>query len=181
MGPSQKKPRGPSDFLDALYEHCAAGHGEIEVWAEEPAEDEENPALREAAADHAWPLPLDDAALAHRRAAAETVLAHLERAASHEEPHPGAEGARHTADHDPTRTSIRTGHLRPRTTIPRTTTCPTGTTTSPTTASPTGTPPTGTPGRSTARRTVRRAPRGPPDDPRGAGSGGSPAPCETAP
>jgi DNA helicase-2/ATP-dependent DNA helicase PcrA len=101
-GPSQKKPRGPSDFLHALYEHCAAGHGEIEVWAEEPAEDEENPALREAAADHAWPLPLDDAALARRRAAAETVLAHLERVASHEEPHPGAEGARHTADHDPT-------------------------------------------------------------------------------
>ncbi|QUW79726.1 ATP-dependent helicase [Streptomyces mirabilis] len=101
-GPSQKKPRGPSDFLHALYDHCAAGHGEIEVWAEEPAEDEENPALREAAADHAWPLPLDDSALARRRAAAETVLAHLERVASHEEPHPGAEGAGHAADHDPT-------------------------------------------------------------------------------
>lgn len=77
-GPSQKKPRGPSDFLRALYEHCAAGHGEIEEWADEPAEDEENPALAEAAADHAWPLPLDDTALARRRTAAETVLAHLE-------------------------------------------------------------------------------------------------------
>ncbi|WP_369249047.1 ATP-dependent helicase [Streptomyces sp. R41] len=100
-GPSQKKPRGPSDFLHALYEHCAAGHGEIEVWADEPAEDEENPALREAAADHAWPLPLDDAALARRRAAAETVLAHLERVASHEEAHPGAAGDQLTAAHDP--------------------------------------------------------------------------------
>ncbi|MFJ3225642.1 UvrD-helicase domain-containing protein [Streptomyces sp. NPDC086783] len=98
-GPSQKRPRGPSDFLHALYEHCASGHGEIEVWADEPAEDEENPALQEAAADHAWPLPLDDLALARRRAAAETVLTHLERLASHDETHPGA--ARPETLHDP--------------------------------------------------------------------------------
>ncbi|MFF9099785.1 UvrD-helicase domain-containing protein [Streptomyces rubrogriseus] len=83
-GPSQKKPRGPSDFLTALYEHCAAGHGEIEVWADEPAEDEENPALHRATADEVWPLPLDDAALARRRAAAETVLAHLDGLAAQE-------------------------------------------------------------------------------------------------
>ncbi|MET7984836.1 ATP-dependent DNA helicase [Streptomyces sp. NPDC005281] len=100
-GPSQKRTRGPSDFLHALYDHCAAGHGEIEVWADEPAEDEENPALREAAADHAWPLPLDDAALVRRRAAAETVLAHLERVASHDETHPGADAHPYTAAHDP--------------------------------------------------------------------------------
>lgn len=84
-GPSQKRTRGPSAFLDALYEHCAAGHGEIEVWADEPAEDEENPALAERDADQAWPLPLDDAALARRRAARDTVLAHLERLAIHGE------------------------------------------------------------------------------------------------
>jgi DNA helicase II / ATP-dependent DNA helicase PcrA len=77
-GPSQKKPRGPSDFLRSLYDHCAAGHGEIEAWAAEPEEDEENPALHTAGADQVWPLPLDTAALARRRAAAETVLAHLE-------------------------------------------------------------------------------------------------------
>ncbi|MFE7352926.1 UvrD-helicase domain-containing protein [Streptomyces sp. NPDC057543] len=77
-GPSQKKPRGPSGFLHALYEHCVAGHGEIEAWADEPAEDEENPALAEREADHAWPLPLDDTALTRRRAAADTVMAHLE-------------------------------------------------------------------------------------------------------
>ncbi|MEU9061473.1 UvrD-helicase domain-containing protein [Streptomyces sp. NPDC048430] len=78
-GPSQKKPRGPSAFLDALYEHCAAGYGEIEAWADEPGEDEENPALQEKdAADQAWPLPLDDTAMARRRAARDTVLAHLE-------------------------------------------------------------------------------------------------------
>ncbi|MGV9450531.1 UvrD-helicase domain-containing protein [Streptomyces sp. NPDC003635] len=89
-GPSQKKPRGPSDFLQALYEHCAAGYGEIEAWADEPAEDEENPALHATAADQVWPLPLDDAALARRRAAAETVLAHLEDLASHVDAHPSA-------------------------------------------------------------------------------------------
>ncbi|MER8060140.1 MULTISPECIES: ATP-dependent DNA helicase [unclassified Streptomyces] len=77
-GPSQKKKRGPSDFLQELYAHCADGYGEIEVWAEEPADDEENPALREPEADLAWPLPLDAGALARRRAAAETVLAHLD-------------------------------------------------------------------------------------------------------
>ncbi|WP_167357917.1 ATP-dependent helicase, partial [Streptomyces silaceus] len=98
-GPSQKKPRGPSDFLLALHDHCAAGHGEIEAWADEPAEDEENPALNETSADQAWPLPLDDASLARRRAAARTVLAHLDRLTgegtpetgrSHEEAHPSA-------------------------------------------------------------------------------------------
>ncbi|KUN15969.1 ATP-dependent DNA helicase [Streptomyces corchorusii] len=81
-GPSQKKPRGPSDFLTALYDHCAAGYGEIEVWADPPAEDEKNPALHAATADQVWPLPLDDAALARRRAAAETVFAHLDALAA---------------------------------------------------------------------------------------------------
>ncbi|MFG2591417.1 UvrD-helicase domain-containing protein [Streptomyces sp. NPDC048438] len=81
-GPSQKKPRGPSAFLDALYEHCAAGYGEIEAWADEPGEDEENPALQEKDADQAWPLPLDDTAMARRRAARDTVLAHLEALAA---------------------------------------------------------------------------------------------------
>ncbi|MER6344153.1 ATP-dependent helicase [Streptomyces sp. NPDC001595] len=92
-GPSQKKPRGPSDFLQALYDHCAAGHGEIEVWADAPAEDEENPALLRGSADQAWPLPLDDTALARRRAAAETVLAHLDALATADD--------RPTATHDP--------------------------------------------------------------------------------
>ncbi|WP_435847386.1 UvrD-helicase domain-containing protein [Streptomyces eurythermus] len=88
-GPSQKKKRGPSDFLKALYDHCAAGYGEIEAWAEEPAEDAENPALHTAGADQVWPLPLDAGALARRRAAARTVLAHLDAlAASPEGPGP---------------------------------------------------------------------------------------------
>ncbi|MEW2249809.1 UvrD-helicase domain-containing protein [Streptomyces sp. NPDC006975] len=90
-GPSQKKPRGPSDFLLALYEHCAAGYGEIEAWADEPEEGEENPALQQAGTEQAWPLPLDEAALARRRAAAETVLAHLDALAAGDT----------TATHDP--------------------------------------------------------------------------------
>ncbi|MER7896086.1 ATP-dependent DNA helicase [Streptomyces sp. NPDC096046] len=89
-GPTQKKRRGPSAFLHALREHCEAGYGEIDAWAEEPAEDEENPALHRATADQFWPLPLDETALARRRAAAETVLAHLEDLASHEHGHPAA-------------------------------------------------------------------------------------------
>ncbi|MGK5497390.1 ATP-dependent DNA helicase [Streptomyces sp. URMC 125] len=79
-GPSQKTPRGPSSFLEALREHCEADprHGEVEHWAEEPEEDEENPALREAAEERAWPLPLDEGALARRREAAARVTAHLD-------------------------------------------------------------------------------------------------------
>ncbi|MFJ4469043.1 ATP-dependent helicase [Streptomyces sp. NPDC089424] len=86
-GPTQKKPRGPSGFLLDLYAHCAAGHGEIEAWADEPAEDEENPALQGTAADQLWPLPLDAAAQARRRTAAETVLAHLDALAAHDDDH----------------------------------------------------------------------------------------------
>ncbi|WP_228982347.1 ATP-dependent DNA helicase [Streptomyces sp. DH12] len=91
-GPSQKRRRGPSPFLHALYDHCAAGFGEIEAWAEEPEEDAENPALRAAADDHAWPLPLDPDSLARRRAAADTVLAYLEAP-------PAADGVREEPAH----------------------------------------------------------------------------------
>ncbi|MBL1117453.1 ATP-dependent helicase [Streptomyces sp. 110] len=98
-GPTQKRPRGPSGFLEALREHCEAGYGEIEAWAEPPEEGAENPALRESAADRAWPLPLDPAALRHRRRAADVVLAHLarietagEETAARDEGHPSADG-----------------------------------------------------------------------------------------
>ncbi|WP_413807312.1 UvrD-helicase domain-containing protein [Streptomyces sp. OE57] len=98
-GPTQKRPRGPSGFLDALREHCEAGYGEIEAWAEPPEEGAGNPALRESAADRAWPLPLDPAALRHRRRAADVVLAHLARIetargepTAQDEGHPSADG-----------------------------------------------------------------------------------------
>ncbi|MEU1230866.1 UvrD-helicase domain-containing protein [Streptomyces sp. NPDC005828] len=72
-GPAQKKPRGPSDFLHALYDHCTAGHGAIEHWAEEPEPDAENPSLTERNKDQAWPLPLDEESFKRRREAAEAV------------------------------------------------------------------------------------------------------------
>ncbi|MFZ3500218.1 UvrD-helicase domain-containing protein [Streptomyces sp. 5.8] len=77
-GPSQKKPRGPSSFLSALYDHCAAGHGEIDAWADAPAPDAENPSLStDSTPDHSWPLPLDPASLTLRRAAATLVESYL--------------------------------------------------------------------------------------------------------
>lgn len=76
-GPSQKKPRGPSAFMQALYDHCERGHGDIEAWAQAPEKDEENPLLAEATGDLPWPLPLDEEALARRRRAAEHVRAAL--------------------------------------------------------------------------------------------------------
>ncbi|WP_055486143.1 ATP-dependent DNA helicase [Streptomyces sp. WMMB 322] len=82
-GPHQKRPRGPSAFLEALRCHCEEdpAHGEVEHWAEAPADGEENPALSAAAAQvRAWPLPLDEAALARRRTAADAVLERLAQA-----------------------------------------------------------------------------------------------------
>ncbi|MFJ1568303.1 UvrD-helicase domain-containing protein [Streptomyces erythrochromogenes] len=77
-GPTQKKRRGPSEFLTALYEHCVAGFGEIEVWADEPEPSAENPALAgESTAEHSWPLPLDPHSLTLRRAAAALVESYL--------------------------------------------------------------------------------------------------------
>ncbi|WP_460069244.1 ATP-dependent helicase [Streptomyces sp. YKOK-I1] len=99
-GPSQKKPRGPSDFLRALYDHCVAGYGEIEAWADEPEEDAENPALHRATADQAWPLPLDANALARRRAAADTVRAHLDDLAA-QDAQDAQDDVRPTVTHDP--------------------------------------------------------------------------------
>ncbi|MCT2591887.1 UvrD-helicase domain-containing protein [Streptomyces sp. N2-109] len=79
-GPDQKRQRGPSAFLEALRAHCEAdeAHGEVEVWAEAPAEGAGNPALEEPAEERAWPLPLDEGAMARRREAEARVLAYLE-------------------------------------------------------------------------------------------------------
>ncbi|WP_329136214.1 UvrD-helicase domain-containing protein [Streptomyces sp. NBC_01476] len=77
-GPTQKSRFGPSAFLEALREHCEAGDGEIEHWADEPGPEATNPAL-DTAVEPAWPLPLDPEALVRRRRAATAVLAHLDR------------------------------------------------------------------------------------------------------
>ncbi|MFE3581907.1 UvrD-helicase domain-containing protein [Streptomyces vinaceus] len=77
-GPTQKKRRGPSPFLTSLHDHCAAGNGEIEVWAQEPDPEAENPSLAtESTPDRSWPLPLDPESLRLRREAAALVEAHL--------------------------------------------------------------------------------------------------------
>ncbi|MFF4431672.1 UvrD-helicase domain-containing protein [Streptomyces sp. NPDC001513] len=77
-GPTQKKRRGPSAFLRALYDHCAAGFGEIDAWADEPEPAAENPSLADdSTPDHSWPLPLDPHSLTLRRAAAALVESYL--------------------------------------------------------------------------------------------------------
>ncbi|MEU7599977.1 ATP-dependent DNA helicase [Streptomyces sp. NPDC041003] len=77
-GPTQKKRRGPSAFLRSLYDHCAAGFGEIEAWADEPEPAAENPSLADdSTPDHSWPLPLDPHSLTLRRAAAALVESYL--------------------------------------------------------------------------------------------------------
>ncbi|HEY9437415.1 MAG TPA: ATP-dependent helicase, partial [Streptomyces sp.] len=122
-GPSQKKARGPSEFLRALYDHCVAGYGEIEVWADEPADGEENPALQEKGADRAWPLPLDDTAMARRRAAKDTVLAHLEALAAAPGPYDAeadAPGPDEAADWDSLATERPARPLLPRVPAART-------------------------------------------------------------
>jgi DNA helicase-2/ATP-dependent DNA helicase PcrA len=74
-GPTQKKPRGPSPFLNELHAHAGAGHGRIDVWTEKPTDDT-NPALAERP-DHVWPMPYDEQPYLRRRAAADAVLADL--------------------------------------------------------------------------------------------------------
>ncbi len=75
-GPAQRRLRGPSVFLDELYEHVRAGHGRVAVWAPKPSEDETNPQLA-GMQDLDWPLPYEPAAYARRRAAAEQVTGYL--------------------------------------------------------------------------------------------------------
>ncbi|WP_131784922.1 ATP-dependent DNA helicase [Protofrankia symbiont of Coriaria ruscifolia] len=75
-GPSQRRPRGPSAFLDELYDHARAGHGRVALWAGRPPEDETNPQLA-GMDDLDWPLPYEPAAFARRCVAAEQVTGYL--------------------------------------------------------------------------------------------------------
>ncbi|MBL7500820.1 ATP-dependent helicase [Frankia sp. CNm7] len=71
-GPTQKKPRGPSPFLDELREHARReGNGQVDHWADVPLE-KTNPAL-ETPAEYVWPAPTDPLAAAARRAVANAV------------------------------------------------------------------------------------------------------------
>jgi DNA helicase-2/ATP-dependent DNA helicase PcrA len=99
-GPSQKRRRGPSDFLRQVQEHCAvSGNGEVEVWAREPLPDAENPALARTA-DTPWPLPLEPAAQRARRRVAEVVQRRLAGAPAPEPEELAPEDARLVASWD---------------------------------------------------------------------------------
>lgn len=74
-GATQKKPRGPSPFLDELKAHAEAGGGRVELWAEAPEQDS-NPALT-AAGQHVWPAPYAPEPYRRRQQAAAAVLADL--------------------------------------------------------------------------------------------------------
>ena len=74
-GATQKKPRGPSVFLDELKAHAEAGGGRVELWAQTP-EQASNPALADPQ-QHAWPRPYDVEPHRRRREAADAVLADL--------------------------------------------------------------------------------------------------------
>ncbi|MDX6220446.1 MAG: ATP-dependent helicase UvrD/PcrA [Frankiales bacterium] len=75
-GPTQKKRRGPSAFLGELRDHAEAGHGVVDLWAEQPADDDGNPALAERPVFE-WPTPYAPEALLRRRSAAEQVRTDL--------------------------------------------------------------------------------------------------------
>ena len=79
-GPTQKKPRGPSPFLEELHQHALAGHGDIGVWAQSPAE-ELNPALVERPS-FLWPVPYAPEPWERRRAAAAQVRADVQALAA---------------------------------------------------------------------------------------------------
>jgi len=71
-GPVQKRPRGPSEYLDLLKAAAEDGHGEVVAWAPAPADDDTNPVL-DVLAEVEWPVVPDTAALERRRAAAAAV------------------------------------------------------------------------------------------------------------
>ena len=79
-GPTQKKKRGPSPFLEELRAHAEAGHGRVHFWTEEPTEDH-NPSLQVPAV-YVWPTPYDEEPYLRRREAADQVLRDLETLAA---------------------------------------------------------------------------------------------------
>ena len=79
-GPSQRKSRGPSEFLSELAAGCEAGLGEVVRWCAAPADGATNPQL-ETRAELAWPVPLDPVDYARRQEAAGMVREAIDAAA----------------------------------------------------------------------------------------------------
>ncbi len=75
-GPTQKKPRGPSDYLLTIREHCTAGPpgaGTVVAWAADPQAGATSPVLARAPGEWAFPAPLEPVALRGRRVIAARV------------------------------------------------------------------------------------------------------------
>jgi len=68
-GPTQKRPRGPSTYLELLRKHAG---DRVVSWAPQPEADAENPELAEQM-QAPWPVPYDDDAHARRLEAVELV------------------------------------------------------------------------------------------------------------
>ena len=74
-GPDQKGARGPGDYLQQIYDWCLSSGQQVDVWAQEPGDDESNPLLDERAV--AWPVEPDPRRQQARRSAAGAVLAQM--------------------------------------------------------------------------------------------------------
>ena len=81
---SGKSRLGPSVFLSELAAACQAGAGRVDVWADEPDTQEENPALAEPLTA-SWPVPGTAAGARYQavREAGDLVLAAMDGAGSH--------------------------------------------------------------------------------------------------
>jgi DNA helicase-2/ATP-dependent DNA helicase PcrA len=76
-GPTQRRPRGPSEYLSAARAFTdAAGVDPGGPWAAPPGPDADNPSLV-GGREYAWPAQVDAAELRRRRAGAELVRAAL--------------------------------------------------------------------------------------------------------
>ena len=75
-GPHQSQRRGPSEYLITLRDACIDGAGEVMSWAQEPGEDEKNPALDENF-EQPWPADINHDAFARRSQVAQVVRENL--------------------------------------------------------------------------------------------------------
>ena len=75
-GPHQTRLRGPSEYLLALRDMCIEGAGEVDEWAEQPDDDDTNPAL-DVTYERQWPPAADGDVQDRRWQAAAEVHAHL--------------------------------------------------------------------------------------------------------
>jgi DNA helicase-2/ATP-dependent DNA helicase PcrA len=81
-GPTQRRPRGPSDFLSAAHEFTlSTGRDPGGPWSSAPGPGAENP-CRGGGAEHSWPAPVDAAEVARRRDGAELVRVALREPAA---------------------------------------------------------------------------------------------------